>query len=311
MQILIRVRKPSSIAWLLAAARLIGSNPLPRTALIAGAALAATLIPQHTKAANLYWGTSGTWNTASVWGTSATGPFNTRTFAAGDIAYFSQTTATVTFATQTIGGINALANTTTTISAGGTASTAAGGIVIDVATGAILTWSGQSFSATAGNFVITKNGLGTLNLGSSTTTATSGNSVTLNAGTLIVAGDKALGGGAAASLTINGGTLQSTGSRAFANPTITIGGDFTNAGSGTATYSGSFNLGTATSRTITNDTASGGRVYSGITSGNLSTTAGSGLIFSGTSQGAGGAQTYLSNSANTFTGAITITNGEV
>ena len=41
------MRKPSSIAWLLAAARLIGSNPLPRTALIAGAALAATVIPQE------------------------------------------------------------------------------------------------------------------------------------------------------------------------------------------------------------------------------------------------------------------------
>jgi len=44
------VRKPSSIAWLLAAARLIGSNPLPRTALLAGAALAATAVPSELNA---------------------------------------------------------------------------------------------------------------------------------------------------------------------------------------------------------------------------------------------------------------------
>ncbi len=80
------MRKPSSITWLLAAARLIGSNPLPRTALIAGAALAVTVGPlkattpysltsigEVSQNFNTMLGTSATASITSGWGVTAAG----------------------------------------------------------------------------------------------------------------------------------------------------------------------------------------------------------------------------------------------
>ncbi len=108
LRIYISVRKPSSIAWLLAAARLIGSNPLPRTALIAGAAIAATVIPQESKAALVYWnqaGTGGTWG-SSLWGTSASGPFTGAWVASNDVVFGGSVVASATFATTTVGNVS-------------------------------------------------------------------------------------------------------------------------------------------------------------------------------------------------------------
>jgi hypothetical protein len=85
-------------------------------------------------------------------------------------------------------------------------------------------------------------------------------------------------GGANAALNINGGKITSSGTRAFANSAITIGGDFENSGTGTATYSGTVSLGAAT-RTITN-TQTGKRVYSGVISG-----VGGGLTITGAGTG--------------------------
>ncbi len=109
------MRKPSSIAWLLAAARLIGSNPLPRTALIASAALAATLLPQESKAVTIYWdptaglgngvGGTGTWGT--TFSAVDTGSASLATAGTTDDVIFKSTAGVVTFTgTQTVGTLN-------------------------------------------------------------------------------------------------------------------------------------------------------------------------------------------------------------
>jgi len=108
-------------------------------------------------------------------------------------------------------------------------------------------------------------------------------------------------GGSASLLTINGGNIESSGTRSYAN-NITVAGNFTNSGTGNATFSGSVALGAAT-RTINNDTVSGSRIYSGVISG----ASGSGLTFTGSGAG----QTYIGSSSNTFTGTISINGSEV
>jgi autotransporter-associated beta strand protein len=252
------------------------------------------------KAATEYWNTSGTnatW-TGANWGTTASGPFTTAWGSSNDVVFGGSAFALATFATTAVGNITV--NTDTTITAAGTLTNKAGGSIIDVATGKTLTWTGQSWSTAAAQ-VITKNGLGTWNIGAQANALIVGSSFTLNGGTVIVGGNNSFGG-ANAALNINGGTINSSGTRAYANSAITIGGDFENSGTGNATWSGTVALGGAT-RTINNTTASGSRSYTGIISG----AAGSGLTFSG----AGAGQTFIGNTNNTFSGPITITGSEV
>jgi autotransporter-associated beta strand protein len=247
-------------------------------------------------------GTSGTW-TGANWGSSALGPFSTSYVANSDAQFTAN--STVTFATASIGNVTVAANQTVTITAAGTATFGAsgsGGLVrtFDIGSGATLTWQSQTMTAnsTAG---LTKSSPGTLDLGALTYSTTMSGGFTLNDGTLIVSGNKALGSG---SLTLNGGTVQSSGTRAFAATSIVLGGNFAFSGTGNANWdtATTIALGAAT-RTITNSTTSGSRQLRGLIAGN----SGSGLNFTGT----GAAQIYIGNAGNTFDGPIAITGGEV
>lgn len=249
------------------------------------------------KAATQYWnqaGTGGSW-TGNLWGSSASGPFTSAWAANNDVVFGGSVAAVATFATTAVGNITV--NTDTTVTQAGTLTFKSGGSTVDVAAGKTLTWTGQNWTTAAAQ-VITKNGSGTWNVGSQGNALIAGSSFTLNGGTVIASGNNSLGGPNAA-LNIIGGNIQSTGTRAFANSAITIGGDFENSGTGTATYSGTVSLGGAT-RTITN-TQTGKRVYSGVISG-----VGGGLTITG----AGLGETFIGNTANTFSGPVTIVNGK-
>ena len=256
-------------------------------------------------ASNQFWridGTSGTW-TGSNWGSLVGGPFST-SWTSGNNAIFNAN-ATVTFATTAVANITIANGFTVTVTAAGTLtpSAQAGGIgvsTIDVGTGSLLTWTGQSWTTSSGAGFI-KNGAGNWDIGAQSNALNASNGgFTLNNGTVIVSGNNSFGG-ANSLLTINGGTIQSSGTRVYAN-NITLGGNFTNTGTGNATFSGTIGLGAAT-RTITNSTTSGSRIYSGIISGSV----GSGLTF----DGSGAAQTYIGNASNSFTGTISILGSEV
>jgi len=251
------------------------------------------------KAQTKYWNTTGTtgltW-TGANWGTTDAGPFNTAWVPSNDVVFGGSVPAVATFATTTVGNITV--TTDTTVTAGSTTlSFKTGGSTVDVAAGKTLTWTGQGWTTAAAQ-IITKSGSGTWNIAAQGNALAAGSSFTLGAGTVIVTGNSSFGG-ANAALNINGGNIQSTGTRAFANSAITIGGDFENSGTGTATYSGTVALGGAT-RTITN-TQTGKRVYSGVISG-----VGGGLTITG----AGTGETFIGNTANTFSGAVTIVNGK-
>jgi autotransporter-associated beta strand protein len=245
----------------------------------------------------LYWninGTSAIWTSAN-WGASGAGPFTTAWVPNTD-AIFSANSA-VTFATTSIGNVTVADGVNVTVTQDGTMSMDGAVRTFAIGTGATLTWTSQGVTAnsTAG---ITKNGSGTLNLGALTYTTAMSGGFTLNNGTIVVSGAKALG---SAGVTINGGTLQSSNSSTFGITGLTIGGDFTLAGTGDDIWTVPVSLGSST-RTITNSTSSGSRLFSGIISGS----AGSGLTFAGS----GTAPIQLSN-ANTYTGLTTVSGGNV
>lgn len=251
--------------------------------------------------ADLFWNTGGNsaaW-TAANWSSTGSSPFTTAWTTNTNVQFTSD--SAVSFATTSIGNVTVADGKTVTIAQGGTLSTNGAARTFDVGTGSTLTWTGQSWSTIAGVGFI-KNGSGIWNIGaqSNALNATNGG-FTLNAGTVIVSGNNSFGG-SASGLSINGGTIQSSGTRAYANSAITIGGNFTNSGTGNATFSGTVALGAAT-RTITNDTTSGSRIYTGIISGS----SGAGLTFAGSGAG----QTYIGNASNSYTGTISINGSEV
>lgn len=273
-----------------------------KLAILTFTALSFLAWPNDAKAQTKYWntnGTSGTW-TSSTWGNTTSGPYNTAWVASSDVVFGGSTAAVATFATTTIGDVTV--TTDTTITRGGTLTFKTGGSALDVAAGKTLTWLSQNWS-TVSNQIVTKNGLGTWNIGNGPNNVLGvGSSFTLNGGTVIIEGGTNSLGGANTALNINGGTINSTGGRTYANSAITIGGDFGNSGVGNAVWTGTVNLGGAT-RTINNATTSGSRSYTGVISGGT----GAGLTFSGSGVG----QTFIGNTANTFSGPITITGGEV
>ena len=255
-------------------------------------------------AATQYWrtdGTTGTW-TSSIWGNSASGPFTSAWVGGSDVYFGANSTGTYASTSNEIGNVTVADNATVTMTAGGSVRNSAATSYIstyNIGTGATLNWTSQSQYITgaysASGFI--KSGAGTWNMGAGGGAAYTGG-FTLNAGTVIVTGASSFGTG---TLTINGGVISASGSKTRTQ-SIVLGGNFENAGTGSDVWSGTVNLGNAT-RTINNTTTSGSRSYTGIISG----AAGSGLTFSG----AGAGQTFIGNTANTFSGPITITGGEV
>ncbi len=211
----------------------------------------------------------------------------------------------MTFATASIGNVTVTASNNVTIAQSGTltfGASGAGGLVrtFDIGDGATLTWQSQNLTANSSAGLI-KNGNGTLDLGSLTWSTAMNGGFTLNAGTLIVVGNKSQGNG---SLTLNGGTLSTSGTRDYTPTNIVIGGNFALAGTGNQNWDAAttIDLGAVT-RVVTNTTTSGSRQFRGVISG----AAGAGLTFTG----AGGAQLYLGNTNNTFSGPITVNGAEV
>lgn len=253
--------------------------------------------PSVLQGQTLHWktdGTTGTW-TSTNWGNAVAGPFTSGWTASSDAQFNAN--SLITYVTNTaIGNITVVDGITVTVTQAGTLSTGGNIRTFDVGTGSTLTWVTQNFSTVAGTGFI-KNGNGTWDMGAQGNMYVGG--FTLNAGTIIISGNNTFGSGP---LAINGGIIQSTGTRNFAGSSMSIGGDFTFTGSGNATFPMAVSLGTA-SRMITNNITAGNRNFSGVISGSV----GSGLTFTGSGVG----PTYLSNAANTFSGPIVITGGDV
>jgi fibronectin-binding autotransporter adhesin len=266
---------------------------------LAAAAVVALLAPAA-HAAEQFWrtdGTTETWTNPN-WGSSAAGPFTTA-YAANNDAHFTAD-STVTFATVSIGNVTVNAGKTITVTAAGTLSMNDAVRTFDIGSGATLTWTSQTVTATSAAG-INKTGDGILDLGALTWNTTMNGGFTVGAGTLIVSGSKALGNG---SLSLNGGTLQSSGTRTFTPISLSFGGDFSLGGSGNANWDAATTIALGGStRTITNSTTSGTRQFRGLISGS----SGSGLTFSGSGAG----QIYIGNAGNTFDGPISINGGDV
>jgi autotransporter-associated beta strand protein len=179
-----------------------------------------------------------------------------------------------------------------------------GGLVrtVDVGTGSTLTWTSQTVTAnSAAGF--TKNGAGTWNMGALTWSTNMNGGFTLNNGTVSVTGAKALGNG---TLTINGGTLQSSNSNTFPVTSLTIGGDFTFAGTGTDLYGATVPIGIGgATRTITNSTTASNAVRN--LAGVITGTGSAGIVVNGTGLGV----ITLSNAANNFAGGVTLAGSTV
>ncbi|CAN5540044.1 hypothetical protein BH09VER1_BH09VER1_24010 [soil metagenome] len=250
------------------------------------------------QAATQFYTTDGASHTLtnSVWGASSAGPF-TSAFTVGNTIDFSVSSTMTNVTNTAVGGLTVENNATLNWGAAGTFSTGGTVATFDIGDNATLNWNAQNISTTAGTG-ITKTGNGTWNMGAQGNLFLGG--FTLSGGIVIATGNNAVGGGA---LTFNSGTFNSTGTRVFAPTSIAIGGDFGLAGTGNAQFSAtSVALGSAT-RIIENATTSGSRQFVGIISGG----AGAGLTFTGT----GAAQIYIGNTANSFSGPVTIKSGEV
>lgn len=254
---------------------------------------------------------TGAWNT-SRWNNSADGPAYTSAYTANNSVSF--TSGTYSFVGGMGGAINVgnitVANgvTVTFSSVAGTFQTAGNVRTIDVGSGGMLDFSTQNFSTAAGVGFI-KNGVGVLALAGNTYTG----GFTLNSGTVILRGVNAMGAGGA--LTLNGGTVAANATRDLTGKYaggITIGGDVqfgemsTNVSlansTANLTFSDNITLGAAT-RTLT--LGNGGNIAFG---GVISNSSG-GITFAATAGGTG--RFDVTNAANTFTGDITITGGEV
>lgn len=236
---------------------------------------------------------------------SPTGPFASA-FVTNNIIGFGVANGTGTGANVSVGGFSALENFT--LAAGGTITNASSGVVpIAVSAGKTLDFGSQAFTAAGGAGYI-KNGDGVVALAG----AAYGGGFTLNAGTVIVRGVNALGGGATNTLTLNGGIVASNANRDLTGKYtngITIGGnvqfgDVTGLASASAnlTFSNNITLGGAM-RTVT--LGNGGNVAFG---GIISNTSG-GLTFAATASGTG--RFDVTNTANNFSGPVNINGGEV
>jgi len=251
---------------------------------------------------------TGSWNT-SRWNSSADGPTYTSAYTANANVTFSSGTYSIAGmgATINVGNITVASGVTVNFtSAANTFATNGAVRTINVGSGGTFNLAGQAISTTAGTG-FNKTGAGTMII----TSGAAYSSFTLTAGTMIAGGVNALGNGA---LNLNGGILSvnSSSNRDFTGKftSITIGGNVqfgdsvnVSAGTGTMTFSNNMDLGAA-SRTLTlgnNETV----VFGGV----ISNTATNGLTFAATAGGTG--RIDVTNTANTFTGNLTVTGGEV
>lgn len=251
--------------------------------------------PAALSATDLFWNTNGanaSWTTAN-WGSSAAGPFMMAWTDNKNVQFTAD--SLVTFATTSIGDVTIDDGLTVTITSSGTLSTNNAVRTFDVGSGSLLTWISQAVSNNSSSGFI-KNGAGIWNIGAQANNYTGG--FTLNAGTVIVSGNKSFG---TAAMTINGGTIHSSDGHTFTPTSVAIGGNFAFAGTANDLWSAPMDLGSSL-RTITNNTtASATRTFSGTMSGS------GGIVFGGT----GGSGGIVLSGANTYSGGTTVNGGLV
>lgn len=253
------------------------------------------------------------WN-ASRWNNTADGPAYTSTYTANNAVSF--TSGNYTFAGMgapvNVGNVTLSSGVTVNFASVGSTFATGGAIsTINVGSGATLDFQSQAFSTAAGTGLI-KSGSGVLALTGGAYSA----GFTLNTGTVIARGVDALGAGGTNLLTLNGGTVASNATRSFADTKhgggIVIGGNvqFGELATVVAIANSTANLAFA------NNVGLGSAVRT-FTQGNNGTHAFSGIV-SNTSGGitfAANANTDgrfdFTNTANTFTGDVNITGGEV
>ncbi len=208
----------------------------------------------------------------------------------------SATTNQLTINGGTLLATNGAATITLPVNAGITVGAA--GATIDVAANTTLDYPAQPISGTG---TLTKNGAGVFQIDEGTASSTYTN-LTLNAGT--IAFNKSSGGLGAGSLIINGGTIRTTAgsSRTPDNSAILVNADFTLGSPTTAAISfangGAWTLANGT-RTITVDT---------ITATITGVIGDGGNNYQLVKAGSG---TLVLNNANTFSGGISMTAGNL
>ncbi|MBJ7285773.1 MAG: autotransporter-associated beta strand repeat-containing protein [Akkermansiaceae bacterium] len=266
-----------------------------------------------------YTGTASTgiWNSTRWNNTSDASPYtsawianNAASFAAGAYTF---TTAATSGVTVNVGNITLASGATVTFSGAlGTFGTGGAVRTLDIGTGSLLDFGTQATSTAAGTGFI-KNGAGVL----ATAGAAYSGGFTLNAGTVIMRGVDAMGGSASNVLTLNGGTVASNASRSMTTAKygggIVIGGNVqfgelatvNTLANSTAnlSFANSVSLGSA-ARTFTGGN-SGTQTFSGV----ISNTGSGGITFAANANTDG--RFEITNAANTFTGPINITAGEV
>lgn len=255
---------------------------------------------------NNYFGTSGVLS-GSVWSTNPAGPYTSALNTTGGAIINFQNAGTFDGGTVMVSAINATANMTYNTGSGTLGSYLSGIVPVDVSPGVTLDLGSTLLLSGASGAGYIKNGLGVL--------ATSGNILygggfTLNAGTVILRGVNAMGGGAGNTLTINGGTIAANASRILSGKYpggITIGGNFTlgaTTGLALSTANISFNntlsLGNGTSYIITIG-GTGDYTLGGVISGSASN-----LTINATAAG----KIFLT-AENTYSGTTTINAGEL
>jgi fibronectin-binding autotransporter adhesin len=211
-----------------------------------------------------------------------------------------------------VGNITVASGVTVTFtSAANTFQTAGAVRTIDVGEGGVMDFSTQGFSTAAGVGFI-KNGAGVLALAGNTYAG----GFALNAGTVIMRGVNAMGGGAANLLTLNGGVVASNATRSMDDTKygggIVIGGNvqFGELATVVSIASSSANLSFANNvslgganRTFTLGN-NGNQTFSGV----ISNSGSGGIIFA--ANGGADGRFEITNAANTFTGDLTFTGGE-
>jgi autotransporter-associated beta strand protein len=259
-------------------------------------------------------GSTGAWNTAR-WSTSSSGPF-TSNYSTAPVSF---TSGSYSFAgmgaTVNVGNVTVLSNVNVAFPTIGSTYATNGTVqTVDVAAGGVYDLSTNSVSTAAGTGFL-KTGAGVF--------ATAGGAYTggftLNAGTVILRGANAMGSGGA--LALNGGAVAGSATRDLTGKYtggITIGGNvqFGEFSSNVApandtanlTFSNNMALGSA-NRTLTLGNK-GTMTFGGVianTTGGITFAAVSGAEASVSSAG----RFDVTNTANTFTGDVTITGPEV
>lgn len=243
---------------------------------------------------------------SSKWGTSAAGPF-TATFMSGDVANFAVVDGRGISSALTVSGLNVTENFT--ITGSGSVFSSSGTVLpVNVSLGKTLNMGTHSIGTGTTTGVI-KNGQGVL----ATIGGTFKGGFTLNAGTVVALASNALGSGTGNTLTINGGTLATDSERDFSGKFpggIFISGDFQigvspsevplAVGDTNLIFSNAVSLGAST-RTITI-----GHTNSGRFTGPISGASGTGLRVV---RNPGGLGAVVLVAANTYTGPTTAESG--